>query len=74
MKQQQHQTAAQQQVLRPAAQARMAEEQQVNDADFDALDDGMDHTGAEGEGGAEGIDVSELCRPRQQPVRGCVVG
>lgn len=40
------------------------EEQQVNDADFDGLDDDMGNMGAE-EGGAEGIDVSDLPGRRQ---------
>jgi hypothetical protein len=33
------------------------EEHQVNDADFEGLDEGMDNMGAE-DGAAEGIDVS----------------
>jgi hypothetical protein len=40
------------------------EEQQVNDADFDGLDDDMGNMGAE-EGGAEGLDVSDLQGRRQ---------
>lgn len=48
------------------------EEQQVNDADFEGLDEGMDNMGAE-DGAAEGIDVSFANRTFCSAVGGMLV-
>jgi hypothetical protein len=56
----------------PALAHMAEEEQQVNDADFEGLDEGMDNMGAE-DGAAEGIDVSFANRTFCSAVGGTLV-